>query len=89
MSDAKQDQKSEQSLTNPSGKPQGSKPGSQPAPAGIGSSQGQDREQRPSRRGDEVPRTGEGTADIERSSVRSHESDSLTDDPVGAFKERP
>ena len=89
MSDAKQDQKSEQSLTNPSGKPQGSKPKSKEAPTGIGSSQGQDREERPSRRDNQGPRTGEGTADIERSSVRTHESDSLTDDPVGAFKERP
>jgi len=88
MSDARQDQKSQQSSTNPSGKPQGSKPKDQDTPTGMGSSQGQDREQRPSRRGG-VPRTGEGTADIERGSAGAHESDSLADDPVGAFKERP
>ena len=88
MSDAKQDQKSQQSSTNPSGKPEGSKPRDQKSPTGIGSSQGQDREHRPSRR-DGVPRTGEGTADIERSSAGRNESDSLADDPVGAFKERP
>lgn len=88
MSDAKQQQNSQQSGTNPSGKPEGSKP-RQDTPTGIGSSQGQDKEDRPARRGGGVPRTGEGTADIERSSVGPHESDSLADDPVGAFKERP
>ncbi|HEX2825341.1 MAG TPA: hypothetical protein VHP37_03270 [Burkholderiales bacterium] len=88
MSDAKQQQNSQQSTTNLSGKPEGSKPRDQDTPTGIGSSQGQDTENRPSRRGG-VPRTGEGTADIERGSAGPHESDSLADDPVGAFKERP
>ena len=88
MSDAKQEQNSRQSATNPSGKPEGSKPRDEDTPAGLGSSQAQDRAQRPARP-DGVPRTGEGTADIERSSVGPHESDSLADDPVGAFKERP
>lgn len=90
MSDAKQDQKSGQSSTNPSGKPQASKPSEEKARTGIGSSQGQDREDRPSGNRDGVPRTGEGTADIERASAEGQgRSESLTDDPVGAYKERP
>jgi hypothetical protein len=90
MSDAKQDQKSQQSTTNPSNKPEGSRPSREQGRSGIGSSQGQDRESRPARDRDSVPRTGEGTADIERSSAGAQgQSDSLSDDPVGAFKERP
>lgn len=88
MSNAKQDQNSRQSGTNPSGKPEGSKPQTEDTPTGIGSSQGQDKESRPSRRGG-TPRTGERTADIERGSVGPHDSESLADDPVGAYKERP
>lgn len=89
MPDAKQDQRSKQSTSNPPGAPQGStsKDGDR---AGIGASQGQDRERRPSGDKDRVPRTGHGTADIERESADSQgTTESLTDDSVGAFKERP
>jgi hypothetical protein len=91
MSDAKQKQRSQQSMKNPAGdKQQGSAPGKsdQQSRTGIGSSQGQDRESRSER--DRVPHTGPGTADIERSSAGAQGStDSLADDPVGAYKERP
>ena len=91
MSDAKQNQRSQQSMNNPAGKP-AQRPASdksgKKSGTGIGSSQGQDRENRPDR--DSVPHTGHGTADIERSSAGAQGStDSLTDDPVGAYKERP
>lgn len=91
MSDAKQDQRSQQSINNPAGKPEQRPPSDKsgkPDGTGIGSSQGQDRESRRDR--DSVPRTGRGTADIERSSAEGQGStESLTDDPVGAYKERP
>jgi hypothetical protein len=89
MSDAKQDQRSQQSIKNPAGKPQ-QRPSdkSQQSETGIGSSQAQDREGRRDR--DSVPHTGRGTADIERGSGDAQgNSESLADDPVGAFKERP
>ena len=87
MSDAKQNQRSQQSIDNPAGKPRQKAPAdAKDDAAGIGSSQGQDRE---SRR-DDVPRTGRGTADIERSSADGQgRGESLADDPVGAYKERP
>ena len=61
---------------------------------GIGSSQGQDEEKREPGQGTERPssgtpdveRTSSGTPDIERG-ARSEES--LVQDPVGAYKERP
>ena len=88
MSDAKQKQRSQQSVDNPAGKPE-QKPSDKPDDnAGIGSSQGQDTAQRGER--DRVPHTGRGTADIERSSAEGQGStESLTDDPVGAYKPRP
>jgi hypothetical protein len=63
-------------------------------PAGIGSSQGQDEEkrepgpgtERPSSGTPDVERSSSGTPDIERG-ARSEES--LVQDPVGAYKERP
>lgn len=89
MSDAKQNQRSQQSIDNPAGKPKQKAPADEkPGGTGIGSSQGQDRESRSDR--DRVPHTGRGTADIERASADPQGSgESLTDDPVGAFKERP
>ena len=62
--------------------------------AGIGSSQGQDEEKRERGPGTERPSSGtpdierpsSGTPDIERG-ARSEES--LVQDPVGAYKERP
>ena len=89
MSDARQNQNSQQSSDNPAGKPQQKAPSDKAgAKTGIGSSQGQDTEGRPER--DTVPHTGRGTADIERGSGGAQGSgESLADDPVGAFKERP
>jgi hypothetical protein len=90
MSDAKQDQRSQQSTGNPAGKPQQgpSDKSQQESRTGIGSSQAQDREGR--RDNDSVPHTGHGTADIERASADAQgKTESLADDPVGAFKERP
>ena len=88
MSDAKQNQQSQQSSDNPAGKQQQQPSSKSDTKAGIGSSQGQDREHRED--GDRVPHTGQGTADIERSSVSEQgQGESLADDPVGAFKERP
>jgi hypothetical protein len=91
MSNAKQDQRSEESMSNPAGKPGRSGPQADQSAgstgSGIGASQAQDREKR---RDDDVPRTAPGTADIERSTGGAQErSDSLSDDPVGAYKERP
>ena len=87
MSDAKQNQRSQQSIDNPAGKPEQKPAGKADDKAGIGSSQGQDREQRGDR--DRVPHTGHGTADIERASAGEGSGESLADDPVGAFNERP
>ena len=88
MSDAKQKQRSQQSIDNPAGKPEQKPSDKSDGKAGIGSSQGQDREQRSDR--DRVPHTGPGTADIERASAGEQGgNESLADDPVGAFKERP
>jgi hypothetical protein len=90
MSEARQNQRSQQSIDNPAGKPEQRAPSDESGKdsgTGIGSSQGQDRE---SRRDSDVPRTGRGTADIERSSAEGQGStESLTDDPVGAYKPRP
>lgn len=62
------------------------------AKAGIGSSQGQDTPSREQPAGSERPSAG--TADIERGSGGEGESgrgskESLVQDPVGAYKERP
>ena len=82
---AQQSQKSEQSMQNPAGRER--TPRETEGQTGIGSSQRQDaahdREKRPP-----------GTADIERGSHEQGGSDpgaseSLTQDPVGAYKERP
>ena len=70
-----------------SGKPV---PGKQEDQAGIGSSQGQDRGS-PSEQ--QEPRPSAGTPDIERGSARDtgqrSSTESLVNDPTGAFKERP
>jgi hypothetical protein len=91
MSGARQNQRSQQSMNNPAGKPEQQPPSEKSgnkSGTGIGSSQGQDGEGRRDR--DSVPHTGRGTADIERSSAGGQGStESLTDDPVGAYKERP
>lgn len=66
-----------------SGKPV---PGKHQDPAGIGSSQGQDR-------GSPSERPSAGTPDIERGSARDtgqrSSTESLVNDSTGAFKERP
>jgi hypothetical protein len=91
MPTRKQDQRSQQSANNPadSKRQQGAANPAPPSRTGIGSSQGQDggvREERPPSH----IRTGEGTADIERGSAGAESgSDSLVEDPTGAFKERP
>jgi hypothetical protein len=87
MAEGRQAQDSRQSVGNPSGgKPQASdKPENR---AGIGSSAGQDRGTRPKDK-DSAER-GSGTADIERGTdYPGNSPDSLVNDPVGAFKERP
>jgi hypothetical protein len=87
MAEGKQAQDSRQSLGNASaGKPQASdKP---ETPAGIGSSAGKDQGQRPQDKGE--AERGSGTADIERGTdYPGNSPDSLVNDPVGAFKERP
>jgi hypothetical protein len=87
MAEGKQAQDSKQSLGNPSGgKPQA--PEKPETPGGIGSSAGKDQGQRP-REKSEAER-GSGTADIERGTdYPGNSPDSLVNDPVGAFKERP
>jgi len=70
-----------------SGKPA---PGKQQERSGIGSSQGQDSGS-PSEQ--QAPRPSAGTPDIERGSARDtgqrSSTESLVNDPTGAFKERP
>ena len=95
MADSRQDQRSQQSMGNPAGGKQKAAPADEASAqdqTGIGSSQGQDRAGRGKESGsrDRTPRTGEGTADIERDSVPADSGgDSLVNDPTGAFKERP
>lgn len=91
----KQQQGSVQSAGNPSGagKRHTGSPDRQQGGAGIGSSQGQDREKRGDSRhdvGNERPSAG--TPDIERgtdSPGNRGSQDSLVSDSTGAFKERP
>lgn len=88
---ARQKQDSRQSAQQGEPKEQTGKPhANEPSPAGIGSSQGQDRG---SRSGQE-DRPSAGTPDIERGGAtndveRPASGDSLVQDPTGAFKERP
>ena len=87
-----QTEESRQSAKQPGadGQQDGGKPSK--AKAGIGSSQGHDKAAR-----EHGAITGEGTADLLRSSVRSADverggggsQDSMVNDPTGAFKERP
>ena len=88
----RQTENSRQSAQQGEPKKQTGKPGSeQQTQTGIGSSQGQDRESRPGREGG---RPSAGTPDIERGRgsqdvERGGGTDSLVNDPTGAFKERP
>ena len=90
MSNGKQNEGSEQSMNNPAAtdRQQGADDSGTENPAGIGSSQKQDTGgAREEQRG---MRTGKGTADIERGTAGAQPNDdSLSKDPVGAFKERP
>jgi hypothetical protein len=91
----KQEQGSAQSGGNPSGagKRHSGSPGGQQSEAGIGTSQGQDREKRSDSRSRSSPeRPSAGTPDIERgdnSPGNGGSQDSLVNDSTGAFKERP
>ena len=93
MSDAKQNQRSQQSIDNPAGNPEQKPAGKADDKAGIGSSQGQDRA---SREDQPATRPSAGTADIERgadtpaNTGRGGDSEeSLVNESTGAFKERP
>ena len=83
-----QKQNSRQSAKQGESKPDNAPKGS-PAPSGLGSSQKQDQEQR---RGE---RPSAGTPDVERGGgtpgdvERGASGQSLVNDPVGAYKERP
>lgn len=89
---ARQKQESQQSARQGEPKEQTGKPHEPDQnPAGIGSSQGQDRG---SRSGPPKDRPSAGTPDIERGGgtndvERPAEGESLVQDPTGAYKERP
>ena len=89
---ARQQQDSQQSAQQGEPKEQTGKPHENDrSPAGIGSSQGQDRGSRPGR---QEERPSAGTPDIERGG-RANDveqpalGESLVQDPTGAYKERP
>jgi hypothetical protein len=87
MAEGRQQQDSNQSGANPSGgKPQG-KPDEE-SRTGIGSTAEQDKGKPPKEKG--ADERSSGTADIERGTdYPGNSPDSLVNDPVGAFKERP
>jgi hypothetical protein len=89
MAQGRQQQDSNQSLGNPSaGEPQGSDRPDEKSPAGIGSGAEQDPRKQPKEKG--ADERSSGTADVERGTdYPGNSSDSLVNDPVGAFKERP
>ena len=80
-----QNQESRQSANQgPDTAGQGGKAPQSGSRAGIGSSQGQDEAQREDKRVPERPSAG--TPDVERG---ASSEESLVQDPVGAYKERP
>jgi hypothetical protein len=89
MAEGRQQQDSNQSGANPSGdKPQGSGKPDEESRTGIGSTAEQDRGKPPKEKG--ADERSSGTADIERGTdYPGNSPDSLVNDPVGAFKERP
>jgi hypothetical protein len=90
MASGQQKQDSRQSIDNPKGddRQQGSGKADPQSGTGIGASQGQDRGKRPD--GKKNGERSSGTADIERANpIPGSGTDSLVNDPTGAFKERP
>jgi hypothetical protein len=90
MTSGEQKQDSRQSIDNTKGddRQQGSGKSDPRGGTGIGASQGQDRGQRPD--GKKGGERSSGTADIERDNpIPGSGTDSLVNDPTGAFKERP